>query len=122
MRSITFISRLFMTCCHTFSRRSHRPALKSRIGTGMLFLAGLLMASPAPAGSLPASAGPGLSDAARQWLAEHGIIRPAGMAECKSSSDCDKGEICCKLSALESFCADPDECPLARPAPITPRR
>ncbi len=79
------------------------------------------MMLPVSAGSLPSPDNTGLNDAARHWLTEKGLLHPAGMAECKSSSDCAKGEICCKVSALESFCADPDECFVARPVPQSPR-
>ncbi len=40
-------------------------------------------------------------------------IRIAGMntkLECKSNDDCEKGEICCKVSGLETYCSPSDEC------------
>ena len=43
----------------------------------------------------------------------NGHFRMAGMntkRECDSASDCEKGEVCCKVSGLETYCAVPDEC------------
>ncbi len=45
------------------------------------------------------------------WLRRH--LRLAGMntkRECDGASDCEKGEVCCEVSGLETYCAAPDEC------------
>ena len=39
------------------------------------------------------------------WLAGTNTKR-----ECNSNSDCKKGDICCKVSGLETYCASADEC------------
>jgi len=50
-------------------------------------------------------------DASLRLLHRH--IRLAGIntkKECEKSSDCERGEVCCKVSGLETYCATPDEC------------
>lgn len=51
------------------------------------------------------------AEAPLQWLHRH--LRLAGMntkRECDKNDDCGDGEVCCKVSGLETYCATPDEC------------